>query len=115
MMLWEMMMSKQHMAIKVINNSRYNEFPDIIATIRLAMWFAKADYRSVDEAMRYTARACLQRAENEHLRRTLLEMSKTPTPNQHLADLVICQLKMRDQLAHELKGKTKNQTTQKTE
>lgn len=99
-------MSKQDMALKIINNSAYNEFPDIIATIRLAMWFAKADYRNVDEAMRFTARACLSRAVNPHLRRTLDDMSKSSKPTEEMTNLLICQLKMRDELAHELKGKT---------
>lgn len=102
-------MSKKDMALKIINNSAYDEFPDIIVTIQLAMWYAKADYRNVDEAIRFTARACLARAVNPHLRRTLEDMSKSATPTQEMANLFICQLKMRDELAHELKGKT-NQT-----
>lgn len=99
-------MSKKDMALKVIANSGYNEFPDIIATIQLAMWFAKDELRPVPEAMRQCARMCLKRAVNEHLRGTLQAMSISAKPELEMANLVICNLKMRDELAHELKGKT---------
>lgn len=99
-------MGKERMALEIINNCGYNEFPDIVLSIRLAMAFAKKDFRNVDEAMRGCARACLQRAQNDHLRRTLLDMSKSATPTEQLTNLIVCNLKMRDELAHELKGKT---------
>ena len=98
-------MSSKDMALKVIANSRYNEFPDIVATIQLAMCFARNELRPVNEAMRECARQVLKRAQNDHLRRTLLEMSKSTNPNNELTNLIICNLKMRDELAKELKGK----------
>lgn len=98
-------MGKERMALEVINNSAYNEFPDIITTIQISMWFAKNELRSVPEAMRHTARECLKRAVNPHLRRTLLDMSSSIDPTLEMANLYICQLKMRDELAEELKGK----------
>lgn len=101
-------MSKQRMAMDFIYSSRYAEFPDIIATIQLAMHFAKVDYRNVHEAMRFTARECLKRAQNDNLRGTLQQMAVSPDPTHEMTDLYICQMKMRDNLAHELKGQTIN-------
>jgi hypothetical protein len=99
-------MSSQAMAEKIIYNSAYSEFPDIIATIQLAKHFAKKDFRDDSLTMRHCARECLKRAVNKHLRRTLQEMSVSPEPNLELANLIICYTKMRDELAKELKGKT---------
>lgn len=99
-------MSAKDMALKVIHNSAYEEFPDIIATIQLSMYYAKKDYRNIQEAMRFTARECLKRAVNENLRRTLKEMTVSAVPETQMTNLFICQLKMRDELAIELKGKT---------
>lgn len=99
-------MSKERMAMDVIHNSRYAEFPDIIATIQLAMTIAKQELRPVNEAMRHCARECLKRAVNKDLRRTLIDMSKSANPTLEMTNLYICQLKMRDELANELKGKT---------
>jgi hypothetical protein len=100
------MMSNKGTALDIINNSAYNEFPDIIATIQLSMHFAKADFRNVQEAMRFTARACMNRADNQHLRRTLQEMSVSTTPEMEMANLYLCQLKMRDELATAIKDTT---------
>ena len=99
-------MSKERIATDIIHNSAYSEFPDIIATIQLAMYYAKKDYRNIQEAMRFTARECLKRAVNENLRRTLKEMMVSTIPETQMTNLFICQLKMRDELALELKGKT---------
>lgn len=98
-------MSSLDMADKVINNSEYAELPDVIVTLKLAIWFAKNELRPVPEAMRQCAREYLKRAKLHYVQRALFSMSKSANPEVEMSDLILRLSTMRNKLASSLKGK----------
>ena len=98
-------MSSKDMADKIINNSEYAELPDVIVTLKLAIWFAKNELRPVPEAMRQCAREYLKRAKLHYVQRALHSMSKSANPEVEMTDLILRLSIMRDKLAFSVKGK----------
>lgn len=98
-------MSSFDMADKLIANSKYKELPDVITTIKLAIWFAKDELRPVPEAMRECARQTLKRVTLPYIQRSLHSMSKSANPEVEMSDLIIRLSTMRNNLATAVKGK----------
>lgn len=98
-------MSSQDMANKIISNSEYAELPDVIVTLKLAIWNAKHELRPVPEAMRTCSRECLKRVKLHYLQRNLHSMSKSANPEVEMTDLILRHTTMRDKLAFAVKGK----------
>lgn len=98
-------MSSQDMANKIINNSDYAELPDVIVTLKLAIWFAKNELRPVPEAMRQCAHEYLKRAKLHYVQRALHSMSKSANPEGEMTDLILRLSVMRNKLATAVKGK----------
>lgn len=98
-------MSSLDMANKIINNSEYAEIPDVIVTLKIAIWFAKDELRPVPEAMRECAREYLKRAKLHYVQRELFSMSKSANPEVEMSDLILRLSTMRNKLAFSVKGK----------
>lgn len=90
-------------AQKIINASKYREFPETLLTLELCRSMARTEGRKVGDSLRKCAKSLSGKVRNRNLEGTLLTMSRSMFPETEMTRIRGCIGKMEAALMREVR------------